>query len=77
MYIIGDAQVPADYVLQHRTLSTRLTPYYHDLRQIDRILHADGRENILELIDQSGRVVSKAAQSCEEGGVIERNKTWV
>lgn len=45
-------QVSPDYVLQHRALAARLGAHDGDLGQIDGVLHADGGEDILQLIDE-------------------------
>jgi hypothetical protein len=60
--ICGCLQVSSYYVLQHRTLSTRLAPNHHYLRKIDRVLYANGCKHILELVHQSAEAVSPAAQ---------------
>lgn len=56
MYSLGRAgkssQVSTNYVLQDRTLSARLTANHHNLRKIDGILNSDGREDILEFVDE-------------------------
>ena len=56
-------QVASDDVLQDGTLSTRLTADDNYLRKIDRILYANGSEDILELVYQPAAVVSVAAQN--------------
>ncbi len=45
-------QVSANYILQHRTLSTRLTANNNYLRKIDRVLYSNSREDILELVHE-------------------------
>lgn len=59
----GSLQVSSYYVLQHRTLSTGLTAHHYYLWQIDGILYADCRENVLELVHQSAGRVSTPAQN--------------
>jgi hypothetical protein len=66
----GSLQVSSYYVLQHGTLSTRLTAYHDYLRKIDRVLYADGREDILELVHQPAEGVSFEAQNAEVQGIL-------
>jgi hypothetical protein len=65
---VGCVQVSAHYVFQHGALSTRLTPNHHYLRKIDRVLDANGRKHILELVYQSAEAVSMAAQTEGDSG---------
>ena len=46
-------QVPANNVFQHGTLATGLTAHDDDLGQVNGVIDTDGRENILELVDES------------------------
>lgn len=43
---VAGVQISADYVLQHRTLSTRLRSYHCYLRQIDGILYLYSRMSV-------------------------------
>jgi hypothetical protein len=66
----GSLQVSAYYVLQHGALSTRLTAYHDYLREIDRVLYANGREDVLELVHQPAEGVSFEAQNGGFRGVL-------
>lgn len=49
-----NSQVSPHDIFQHGTLSARLTADYDDLREIDGIVDADGCEDILELVHETG-----------------------
>jgi hypothetical protein len=66
----GSLQVSSYYVLQDGTLSTRLTAHHDYLREIDRILYTDGREDILELVYQPAERVSFEAQNRGFQGIL-------
>lgn len=48
----ANLQVSTHNILKDRTLSTRLTANNDDLGKVDRVVHADGCENILELVHE-------------------------
>lgn len=58
----GCSQVSADDVFKNGTLSTRLTADDNDLGQIDGVVDANGREDILEFVDEPGKSAVSAQQ---------------
>jgi hypothetical protein len=63
-------QVSSYYVLQDGTLSTRLAAHHDYLWEIDRVLYADGRKDILELVHQPADRVSFEAQKGGFQGIL-------